>query len=183
MASSHKALSGRSVSGESLTVSIDLLAGSCQLFTVTRNNASRNLRAAFTVAVLASVGTNGQVWWINASLLLCVTVFILDMAKVQSESLLVIPNVGLLHTAQRSLALLHSSTFVSFPELRHLILNEGISLHRVLFYLALVVQSAGTTQASPDPAVAPKLVPLFTHTAPELALLEEIFIGVQRSMD
>ncbi|CAH2045574.1 unnamed protein product, partial [Iphiclides podalirius] len=95
--------------------------------------------------------------------------------SVQSESILVIPTVGIQNSIKYVLG--RDDVFVPWAKIDDVIINEVIKLNRVLYYLTLIVK-AGTSHPSPESEVI-KLIPLFKYTKPRLVMLETIYSELQ----
>lgn len=92
--------------------------------------------------------------------------------KVKKESLLIMGSIGVQLTTTfasgRSIDIFYDITNV-----RDIIINEGITMHRVIFYLALLLRD------DPSSNVITKLVPIYKETWPSLTCLKEIYQGAQ----
>ncbi|CAG9789236.1 unnamed protein product [Diatraea saccharalis] len=116
------------------------------------------VRISFTVTVIIIVVLSFVVFfWITHS--------------VQSESVLVIPTVGI----QSSVKYVYGreDNFISWSNVDDVIINEVIKLNRVLFYLTVLVKNP---HQESEPI---KLVPLFKYTKPRLMMLETIYSELQ----
>ncbi|XP_067004822.2 phosphatidylinositol N-acetylglucosaminyltransferase subunit H [Anabrus simplex] len=166
-----------SVDGKKLNLNIDHhdVSNLCSEFTV------KNLSTPSVIQKLAIVS-----WIIMLYLSYCcifeisitVSVFVLIIVFyqvyrlvwcVKSETLLVISFVGLQFTTT-FLCGNKRSQFIPWHSVSDVIINEAISLHRVIYYLAVIIQDGDSAR---------KLIPLFQYTTPRLACLEQIYRGVQ----
>ncbi|CAG4953518.1 unnamed protein product [Parnassius apollo] len=95
--------------------------------------------------------------------------------NVQSETILVIPNVGIQNSIKYVFG--QEDIFVPWSSVDDVIINEVIKLNRVLYYLTLLVKT-GTTQANQE-SEGIKLIPLFKYTKPRLVMLETIYSELQ----
>ncbi|XP_023718294.1 phosphatidylinositol N-acetylglucosaminyltransferase subunit H-like [Cryptotermes secundus] len=93
--------------------------------------------------------------------------------SVNSESVLLVAPVGLQLTATYQFGR-QTSQFIPWHFITDVIINEAITLHRVVYYLAVLLEQPyhETTRK--------KLIPLFQHTRPRLACLEMIYQRIQR---
>ncbi|CAH0400442.1 unnamed protein product [Chilo suppressalis] len=91
--------------------------------------------------------------------------------SVQSESVLVIPTVGIQSSVKYVCG--REDNFIPWSYVDDVIINEVIKLNRVLFYLTVLVKN---TQNDSEPI---KLVPLFKYTKPRLMMLEIIYSELQ----
>ncbi|KPI92372.1 Phosphatidylinositol N-acetylglucosaminyltransferase subunit H [Papilio xuthus] len=95
--------------------------------------------------------------------------------SVQSESIIVIPTVGIQSTTKYVFG--RVDVFVPWSNIDDIVINEVIKLNRVLYYLTLLVKS-GPNQSSQE-SDGIKLMPLFKYTKPRLVLLEIIYSEFQ----
>ncbi|KAJ0173690.1 hypothetical protein K1T71_010839 [Dendrolimus kikuchii] len=93
--------------------------------------------------------------------------------SVQSESLLVIPTVGIQSSVKYVCG--REDNFVSWASVDDVIINEVIKTNRVLYYLTLLVKINGQCSSEQDT----KLIPLFKYTKPRLVMLEQIYSELQ----
>ncbi|KAG6452454.1 hypothetical protein O3G_MSEX007637 [Manduca sexta] len=94
--------------------------------------------------------------------------------SVQSESLLVIPTVGVQSSVKYVCG--REDQFVSWSSIDDVIINEVIRMNRVLYYLTLLVKPVNQTTIE---AESIKLIPLFKYTKPRLVMLEKIYSELQ----
>ncbi|XP_075982781.1 uncharacterized protein LOC142981015 [Anticarsia gemmatalis] len=93
---------------------------------------------------------------------------------VQSESLLVIPTVGIQSSVKYVCG--RQDNFVPWSSIDDVIINEVIKMNRVLYYLTVLVKQ-NNQNATESEAV--KLIPLFKFTKPRLFMLEKIYSELQ----
>ncbi|OWR49532.1 phosphatidylinositol N-acetylglucosaminyltransferase subunit H-like [Danaus plexippus] len=120
-------------------------------------------------------------WYVRISLhailviviVLSFLIFFWITHSVQSETLLVIPTVGI----QSSVKYVYGQEdyFVPWSSIDDVIINEVIQLNRVLYFLTLIVKS-GSSSNDMD---STKLIPLFKYTKPRLMMLETIYSELQ----
>ncbi|CAF4910840.1 unnamed protein product [Pieris macdunnoughi] len=89
---------------------------------------------------------------------------------VQSETLLVIPTVGIQTSVKYVVG--REDNYVSWNNIDDVIINEVIKFNRVLYFLTILVKS--NNQADQI-----KLMPLFKYTKPRLMMLEVIYSEIQ----
>ncbi|CAH4031849.1 unnamed protein product [Pieris brassicae] len=89
---------------------------------------------------------------------------------VQTETLLVIPTVGIQTSVKYVVG--REDNYVSWNNIDDVIINEVIKFNRVLYFLTILVKS--TNQADQI-----KLIPLFKYTKPRLMMLEVIYSEIQ----
>ncbi|KAI5643168.1 GPI-GlcNAc transferase complex, PIG-H component domain-containing protein [Phthorimaea operculella] len=93
--------------------------------------------------------------------------------SVQSETLLVIPTVGIQNSVKYVLG--KEDNFITWSSIDDVIINEVVKLNRVLYYLTVLVK---VTNPGYDGENI-KLIPLFKYTKPRLAMLEKIYSELQ----
>ncbi|KFM72078.1 Phosphatidylinositol N-acetylglucosaminyltransferase subunit H, partial [Stegodyphus mimosarum] len=106
---------------------------------------------------------------------LCVILVLKLHHKVKQESLLVIASLGLQLTTTFVTGR-KASQFILQRDIQDVVINEGIFMHRVLFYLAVLLRDVK------DPTNLKCLIPLFKYTFPRLDCLESIYNGIQASL-
>ncbi|GFU17648.1 phosphatidylinositol N-acetylglucosaminyltransferase subunit H [Nephila pilipes] len=105
---------------------------------------------------------------------LCIVLIFKLHRKVKQESLLVIASLGLQLTTTFVTGR-KESQFILNQNIYDVVINEGIFMHRIIFYLAVLLRDIK------DPLKISNIVPLFQHTFPRLDCLERIYVGVQNS--
>ncbi|XP_023236417.1 phosphatidylinositol N-acetylglucosaminyltransferase subunit H-like isoform X1 [Centruroides sculpturatus] len=108
-------------------------------------------------------------------ILLCVILIAKLHLKVKQESLLVITSIGLQFTTTFVTGR-QNSKFIHQCHIKDVVINEGITMHRVIFYLAVLLKDAS------QPLGIGKILPLFQHTFPRLECLEQIYTGIHISL-
>ncbi|CAH0728403.1 unnamed protein product, partial [Brenthis ino] len=93
---------------------------------------------------------------------------------VQSESLLVIPTVGIQSSVKYVCG--REDYFVPWSSIDDVIINEVIKLNRVLYFLTLIVKTGNSASQDTESF---KLIPLFKYTKPRLLMLETIYSELQ----
>eukprot|EP00731_Ephydatia_muelleri_P027940 Em0019g813a len=86
--------------------------------------------------------------------------------SVYKETVVILSSVGV-HVTKRYWSGRSTSSFIPHNLVRSVVLNEGIALQRVIFYLALLV--------GPDTGSVTRIIPLFTTFSPRLAELETAY--------
>ncbi|XP_022121299.2 phosphatidylinositol N-acetylglucosaminyltransferase subunit H isoform X1 [Pieris rapae] len=89
---------------------------------------------------------------------------------VQSETLLVIPTVGIQTSVKYVVG--REDNYVSWDNIDDVIINEVIKFNRVLYFLTILVKSSNQAEQI-------KLMPLFKYTKPRLMMLEVIYSEIQ----
>ncbi|XP_023939992.2 phosphatidylinositol N-acetylglucosaminyltransferase subunit H [Bicyclus anynana] len=94
--------------------------------------------------------------------------------SVQSESILVIPTVGVQSSVKYVFG--REDNFVPWASIDDVIINEVFKLNRVIYILTLLVKpsTSGNNEAE-----SVKLIPLFKYTKPRLLMLEAIYSELQ----
>lgn len=105
-------------------------------------------------------------------LFLCFILIVKLHLKVKEESLLVMASLGLQFTTTFVTGR-RASQFIDQQNIQDVVLSEGIMMHRVLYYLAVLLKDAN------EQLGISAIVPLFQNTFPRLSCLEEIYNGVQ----
>ncbi|XP_014671965.1 PREDICTED: phosphatidylinositol N-acetylglucosaminyltransferase subunit H-like isoform X2 [Priapulus caudatus] len=109
----------------------------------------------------------------GALVLLVILLIIKLHLKVTKESLLVIASLGI----QLTTTFASGRTTTQFVEATHVhdvIINEAVTMHRIIFYLA-ILQNGINYQNKTE-----RLMPLFQNFYPRLDCLRKIYEGVQK---
>ncbi|KAL0819727.1 hypothetical protein ABMA28_007778 [Loxostege sticticalis] len=182
MTNSNKTLDYENVNGVALSLKVDARNGTTnsRLFTISyksQRNQSTWPKASLFLAVLFNILA---IFYIRISLtafvviitVLSFLIFFWITHSVQSESLLVIPTVGIQNSVKYVYG--REDNFVPWSSVDDVIINEVIKLNRVLYFLTILVK---TNNQQNEPV---KLIPLFKYTKPRLAMLEIIYSELQR---
>ncbi|CAM9274697.1 unnamed protein product [Laminaria digitata] len=102
-------------------------------------------------------------------LLCCVAWSLSCRSRVQEESLLVVRELGVQVTT-KYVDGREKSTFLDKAKIKAILINEGITMHRVVFYLAFVVTGRD------------KMVVAFENLKPRLHILVKIFRGTRAAI-
>ncbi|GIX84364.1 phosphatidylinositol N-acetylglucosaminyltransferase subunit H [Caerostris darwini] len=103
---------------------------------------------------------------------LCAMLILKLHLKVKQESLLVIASIGLQLTTTFVTGR-KESQFIFNRNIYDVVINEGMYMHRIIFYLAVLLRDIK------DPLKISSIVPLFQHTFPRLDSLQKIYNGIQ----
>nr|CAH0102510.1 unnamed protein product [Daphnia galeata] len=88
---------------------------------------------------------------------------------IPTESLLVVKTVGLQITTIFASGR-KSAKFISWERIQGVVINETITMHQVLFYLAILLKYGhGTTT---------EILPIFQHSLPRLDCLKKIYKSI-----
>lgn len=102
---------------------------------------------------------------------LCLVLILKLHLKVKQESLLIIASLGLQLTTTFVTGR-KASQFILREDINDVVINEGIFMNRVLFYLAVLLKDIK------DPLKMNGIIPLFKYTFPRLDSLEYIYNGI-----
>ncbi|XP_053613263.1 phosphatidylinositol N-acetylglucosaminyltransferase subunit H-like [Plodia interpunctella] len=172
------------VNGIGLVLSIDTRSGSpnSRLFTISYKNKENKRswpKASLFMAILLNILAlfYTRISFTAISVIFIVLSFLLFFwvtHSVQSESLLVIPTVGI----QSSVKYVYGreDNFIPWSSVDDVVINEVIKLHRVLYYLTVLVKPNTQNSEHSEPI---KLIPLFKYTKPRLVMLEVIYSELQ----
>ncbi|XP_078001212.1 phosphatidylinositol N-acetylglucosaminyltransferase subunit H-like [Glandiceps talaboti] len=95
--------------------------------------------------------------------------------QVYKESLLVMASTGLQYTTTYRTGR-QQSVFIPFENIQDVVINEGITMHSVIYYLVVLIKDQ-------ENLTKPKsLFPIFMKTSPRISTLKEIYRGVQGVM-
>ncbi|XP_012545288.2 phosphatidylinositol N-acetylglucosaminyltransferase subunit H [Bombyx mori] len=108
---------------------------------------------------------------------ICMCLAIIWFRMLKSETVLIVPNVGIRSTQNYPTRNLH--TFVSWDRIEDIIINEVIVTSKVLYYLTILVKEDPENTGNIEQNQSTRLVPLFLRTRPSLAVLEKIYADVQ----
>ncbi|XP_068619255.1 phosphatidylinositol N-acetylglucosaminyltransferase subunit H-like [Battus philenor] len=95
--------------------------------------------------------------------------------SVQSESVVVIPTVGIQNSIKYVFG--REDIFVAWANIDDVIIHEVIKLNRVLYFLTLLVKNSASQSSQESDGI--KLIPLFKYTKPRLVMLEAIYTELQ----
>lgn len=98
-------------------------------------------------------------------LVLLLVLFFKLQFKVKKESLLVMTSIGVQLTTTFASGR-KISMFYDMANIRDIVINEAVTVHRVIYYLAILLHQC----SSPNPTIT-SLVPLYTHSWPALRCL------------
>ncbi|XP_013183206.2 phosphatidylinositol N-acetylglucosaminyltransferase subunit H [Amyelois transitella] len=173
------------VNGVGLMLLIDKRSGSpnSRLFTISYKN-KENRRSWPKTSLFMAVLVNLVALFYTRINLTAISIIFIVLSfllffwithSVQSESLLVIPTVGI----QSSVKYVYGreDNFIPWSSVDDVVINEVIKLHRVLYYLTVLVKPSGHANAEQTETL--KLIPLFKYTKPRLLMLETIYSELQ----
>ncbi|XP_063538932.1 phosphatidylinositol N-acetylglucosaminyltransferase subunit H-like [Cydia strobilella] len=182
MSKGDKTLKYENVNGVMLSLRVDGRNSSpkSRQFTISYSSSNEERKSNWSmisllVAILANIVFLIYVR-INLTILVVIVtvlsfiVFFWVTHSVQSETLLVIPTVGIQSSVQYVVG--REDNFVPWTKIDDIIINEAIKLNRVLYFLTLLVK----INSDYEPL---KLIPLFKYTKPRLLMLESIYKEIQ----
>ncbi|KAM3962469.1 uncharacterized protein ACR2FA_003372 [Aphomia sociella] len=183
MVGSDRIIEHENVNGVGLLLKVDTSSGSqnSRHFTISYKNIENKKTWPKISLVLAVFFNIIALCYVHISLtailiiiiVLSFLVFFWITHSVQSESLLIIPTVGIQSTVKYVYG--REENFVPWSSIDDIIINEVIKLNRVLYYLTILVKTNQTNQDSETI----KLIPLFKYTKPRLLMLETIYSELQ----
>ncbi|XP_034834254.1 phosphatidylinositol N-acetylglucosaminyltransferase subunit H-like [Maniola hyperantus] len=188
MSHNYKIINHENVNGVNLSLRVEnrLNSPNSQLFTITYKNKEQKsawplkslfLAVIFNVLALCFVRISVQAILVII-IVLSFLVFFWITHSVQSESLLVIPTVGVQSSVKYVFG--REDNFVPWSSIEDVIINEVIKLNRVLYILTLLVKTGSSTNnetSTNNESI--KLIPLFKYTKPRLVMLETIYSELQ----
>ncbi|XP_075690299.1 phosphatidylinositol N-acetylglucosaminyltransferase subunit H [Rhinoderma darwinii] len=96
----------------------------------------------------------------------------LHLVKVDHESLLILGSLGIQRTSTYASGR-ENTVFIEMCRVQDVVINEGISTHRVNYYLCLLLKDPS------DPQAVSKVIPIFQSSQPRLDCLVEIYRSCQ----
>ncbi|XP_045776685.1 uncharacterized protein LOC123875070 [Maniola jurtina] len=190
MSHNYKIINHENVNGVNLSLRVEnrLNSPNSQRFTITYKNKEQKsawplkslfLAVIFNVLALCFVRISVQAILVII-IVLSFLVFFWITHSVQSESLLVIPTVGVQSSVKYVFG--REDNFVPWSNIEDVIINEVIKLNRVLYILTLLVKTGSSTNNATFTSTSNesiKLIPLFKYTKPRLVMLETIYSELQ----
>ncbi|XP_030026911.1 phosphatidylinositol N-acetylglucosaminyltransferase subunit H [Manduca sexta] len=184
MSNQNSVFDYENVNGVKLALKVDTGNGSpnSRLFTISykneKNKSSWPKKSLFFAILFNCLALTFIQISLTAMLVIIIVlsflVFFWVTHSVQSESLLVIPTVGVQSSVKYVCG--REDQFVSWSSIDDVIINEVIRMNRVLYYLTLLVKPVNQTTIE---AESIKLIPLFKYTKPRLVMLEKIYSELQ----
>lgn len=102
-------------------------------------------------------------------IVLCVLLVVKLRRRVKEESLLVMTSLGL-QTTTTFVTGRQESRFINSENIDDIVISEAISMHSVIFCLAILLHNVDSKD--------PSLVPLFQNTLPRLDALKMVYRGI-----
>ena len=103
------------------------------------------------------------------------------MTEIVEESVDVIDGLGI-QLSSRGRFGKENKTFFEFNAIKNIIINEAVTMQRVLFYLALTVNTKHNKEVNKDQNMKEdetKMIVLFKHTMPRLEELQNIYNEIE----
>lgn len=97
----------------------------------------------------------------------------LHLVKVDHESLLILGSLGIQRTSTYASGR-ENTVFIEMCRVQDVVINEGISMHRVNYYLCLLLKDPSDPQAKVS-----QVIPVFQSSQPRLDCLVEIYRSCQ----
>jgi hypothetical protein len=104
---------------------------------------------------------------------LCLYLILSLVLSVYKEEVLVVRGLGV-YTSSTSWAGLSSSVFLPHTVVGDIVVNEGVTMCRVVFYLTVTIVRREESTIDTYPLVL-KLYPLFTEFHPRLSVIQESY--------
>lgn len=171
------------VNGVKLSLKTDIMGGSpnSRLFTISyKNQKNKPWPKHF---LLSAIVFNAIAWmYVRISLtsilvimiVLSFLVFFWITHSVQSESILIIPTVGIQSSVKYVCG--REDNWIPWCDIDNVIINEVIKMNRVLYYLTLLIKPGHQSVKDCEEI---KLIPLFKYTKPRLVMLQKIYVELQ----
>lgn len=96
----------------------------------------------------------------------------IHLVKVDHESLLVIPSVGIQVSSSYASGR-ETTTFIEMSRIKDVVINEAVHLHQIIYYLCILLKDAS------GPDAVSEVVPLFQSSRPRLNCLQKIYQSCQ----
>lgn len=115
-------------------------------------------------------------YWHTSSLVVLLLILSIILAtkvhlQVKKESLLVITSLGMQLTTTFVTGR-QNSQFIEKHKIKDVVINEGITMHQVLYYLAVLLQSETSVE----------VLPLFQNSFPRCDCLQKIYEEIQLTL-
>ncbi|KAM4664763.1 phosphatidylinositol N-acetylglucosaminyltransferase subunit H [Discoglossus pictus] len=166
------------IHGSQIQLQLQSYNDSCREFSVTCPKLSLRTLTVWTCAVwlvayAVFFGTqNSMVLSAAIIFTLLSLVFYLHFVKIDQESLLVIGSLGIQMTSTFASGK-ESTTFIEMQRVKDVVINEGIFLQKVIYYLCILLKDPS------DPKGISEIVPLFQSSKPRLDCLVEVYRSCQ----
>ncbi|XP_056394928.1 phosphatidylinositol N-acetylglucosaminyltransferase subunit H [Hyla sarda] len=167
--------------GNAITLQRNSYSDTCQDFTITSAKLSVRTLATWTCVVwLVAYGVfictqHNAV--LTAAILFSIVglLLYLHLVKVDHESLLILGSLGIQRTSTYASGR-ENTVFIEMCRVQDVVINEGISMHRVNYYLCLLLKDP----SGDDPqAGVSQVIPVFQSSQPRLDCLVEIYRSCQ----
>ncbi|KAM4019816.1 phosphatidylinositol N-acetylglucosaminyltransferase subunit H [Anomaloglossus baeobatrachus] len=165
--------------GNTITLQQQAYGDTCQDFTVT--SAKVSVRSLTTWTCIVWVVAYAIFFYTDHSAVLTAAILVsivglllyLHLVKVDHESLLILGSLGIQRTTTYASGREHT-VFVEMCRVQDVVINEGISMHRVNYYLCLLLKDPSDPQAGVS-----QVVPVFQSAQPRLDCLAEVYRSCQ----
>ncbi|XP_069604344.1 phosphatidylinositol N-acetylglucosaminyltransferase subunit H [Ranitomeya imitator] len=167
------------VYGNAITLQQQTYGDTCQDFTVTSAKLSVRSLASWTCTVW--IAAYAVFFYTQHSAVLTAAILVsivglllyLHLVKVDHESLLILGSLGIQTTTTYASGR-ERTVFVEMCRVQDVVINEGLSLHRVNYYLCLLLRDPSEPQAGLS-----QVVPVFQGSRPRVDCLGEIYRSCQ----
>ncbi|XP_063788875.1 phosphatidylinositol N-acetylglucosaminyltransferase subunit H-like [Pseudophryne corroboree] len=166
------------IGGNKITLQQSSYGDSCREITVTSPKLSLRSLTGCTCGVWLLAYTAFLYTQHSAVLtaaILCTVLGLLlymHLLKVEQESLLLLGSLGIQQTLSYASGR-ESTVFIEMCRVRDVVINEGISMQRVIYYLCILLGDPS------DPRGLSQVIPLFQNSQPRLDCLLEIYRSCQ----
>lgn len=165
--------------GNKITLQQQTYSDTCQDFTITSAKLSIRSLTTWTcivwiVAYVVFIYTQHSAVLTAAILFSIIGLLLyLHLVKVDNESLLILGSLGIQRTSTYASGR-ENTVFIEMCRVQDVVINEGISMHRVNYYLCLLLKDPSDPQAGVS-----QVIPIFQSSQPRLDCLVEIYRSCQ----
>ncbi|KAG8554616.1 hypothetical protein GDO81_003848 [Engystomops pustulosus] len=165
--------------GNKITLQQQSYNDTCQDFTITSSKMS--LRSLTTWTCSVWIVAYAVFYYTQHSAVLTAAILFsivglllyLHLVKVDHESLLILGSLGIQTTSTYASGR-ENTVFIEMCRVQDVVINEGISMHRVNYYLCLLLKDPRNPQAGVS-----QVIPIFQSSQPRLDCLTEIYRSCQ----
>ncbi|KAG9477816.1 phosphatidylinositol N-acetylglucosaminyltransferase subunit H [Eleutherodactylus coqui] len=165
--------------GNTITLQQQSYSDTCQDFTITSSKVSIRSLTTWTcvvwiIAYVLFVCTQ-QTAVLTVAILFSIVglLLYLHLVKVDHESLLILGSLGIQRTSTYASGR-ENTVFIEMCRVQDVVINEGISMHRVNYYLCLLLKDPSDPQAGVS-----QVIPVFQSCQPRLDCLVEVYRSCQ----
>ncbi|XP_004349377.2 hypothetical protein CAOG_02627 [Capsaspora owczarzaki ATCC 30864] len=128
--------------------------------------------SAIAFGLLATGRPPASLWWcglLAMAVMAWAVIFWLASTTVHQETITVVPGLGIELTVVKGLRRRSTTTFLDAAQVRDVVINEVITMHRVISVLVVLASTHDAASGSVE-----RVVPVFRHLHPRLAELRPI---------